>query len=168
MNDRILVAYATRAGSTAEVAHTIAKALSAAGAAVDVCPVKQVGDLSPYRAVVLGSPIRMGRWLPEAFTFLKARQAELSRVPVAYFVTCVTLTSNTVENRRTVDAYLDPARAILRPVSVGLFAGALDGSKVSFLDRLMIKAIKTPEGDFRKWDEIHLWGGSLQTILTKP
>ena len=165
MNDRILVAYATRAGSTAEVAQTIAKALSAAGAAVDVCPVKEVGDLSPYRAVVLGSPIRMGRWLPEAFAFLKAHQAELSRVPVAYFVTCVTLTSNTVENRRTVDAYLDPARAILRPASVGLFAGALDGSKMSFLDRLMIKAIKTPEGDFRKWDEIHLWGESLQTIL---
>ena len=148
MNDRILVAYATRAGSTAEVAQTIGKVLSAAGAAVDVCPVKEVGDLSPYRAVVLGSPIRMGRWLPEAFAFLKAHQAELSRVPVAYFVTCVTLTSNTVENRRTVDAYLDPARAILRPASVGLFAGALDGSKVSFLDRLMIKAIKTPEGDF--------------------
>jgi menaquinone-dependent protoporphyrinogen oxidase len=165
MNDRILVAYATRAGSTAEVAETIAKVLRASGALVDVCPVKQVGDLSPYRAVVLGSPIRMGRWLPEAFVFLKAHQAELSRVPVAYFVTCVTLTSNTVENRRTVDAYLDPARAILRPASVGLFAGALDGSKVSFLDRLMIKAIKTPEGDFRKWDEIHLWGESLQTIL---
>ena len=167
MNDRILVAYATRAGSTAEVAQTIAKALSAAGAAVDVCPVKEVADLSPYRAVVLGSPIRMGRWLPEAFAFLKAHQAELKRVPVAYFVTCVTLTSNTVENRRTVDAYLDPARAILHPVSVGLFAGALDGSKVSFLDRLMIKAIKTPEGDFRKWDEIHLWGESLQMILSK-
>jgi menaquinone-dependent protoporphyrinogen oxidase len=165
MNDRILVAYATRAGSTTEVAQTIARALTAAGAAVDVCPVKEVNDLSPYRAVVLGSPIRMGRWLPEAFAFLKAHQAELSRVPVAYFVTCVTLTSNTVENRRTVDAYLDPARAILRPASVGLFAGALDGSKVNFLDRLMIKAIKTPEGDFRKWDEIHLWGESLQTVL---
>ena len=165
MNDRILVAYATRAGSTAEVAQTIAKALGASGAAVDVCPVKQVGDLGSYRAVVLGSPIRMGRWLPEAFAFLKAHQAELSRIPVAYFVTCVTLTSNTVENRRTVDAYLDPVRAILRPVSVGLFAGAIDGSKLSLVDRLMVKATKTPEGDFRKWDEIHLWGESLQGIL---
>jgi len=165
MNDRILVAYATRAGSTAEVAQTIAKALSAAGAAVDVCPVKEVGDLSPYRAVVLGSPIRMGRWLPEAFAFLKAHQAELSRVPVAYFVTCVTLTSNTVENRRTVDAYLDPARAILHPVSIGLFAGAMDSSKLSLLDRLMVKATKTPEGDFRKWDEIHLWADSLKPLM---
>lgn len=165
MNDRILVAYATRAGSTAEVAETIANSLRSGGAAVDVCPVKQVSDLSPYRAVVLGSPVRMGRWLPEAFAFLKTHQAELSKIPVAYFVTCVTLTSNTVENRRTVDAYLDPARAILRPVSVGLFAGALDGSKVSFVDRLMIKAIKTPEGDFRKWDEIHLWADSLKPLM---
>jgi len=162
MNDRILVTYATRTGSTAEVAEAIAKALRDSGAAVDVCPVKQVSDLSLYRAVVLGSPVRMGRWLPEAFAFLKAHQAELSRIPVAYFVTCVTLTSNTVENRRTVDAYLDPVRAIHRPVSVGLFAGAIDGSKLSFLDRLMVKATKTPEGDFRKWDEIHLWADSLQ------
>jgi menaquinone-dependent protoporphyrinogen oxidase len=166
MNDRILVAYATRAGSTTEVAETIAKALRDGGAQVDVCPVKQAGDLSPYRAVVLGSPVRMGRWLPEAFAFLKTHQAELSRVPVAYFVTCVTLTSNTVENRRTVDAYLDPVRAILHPVSVGLFAGAIDGSKLSFLDRLMVKATKTPEGDFRKWDEIHLWGDSLQKVFS--
>ena len=165
MNDRILVAYATRAGSTAEIAKAIGKALSDSGAAVDVCPVKDIHDLSPYRAVVVGSPVRMGRWLPEALTFLKAHQAELSRVPVACFVTCVTLTSNTVENRRTVDAYLDPVRAILRPVSIGLFAGAMDGSKLSFLDRLMMKATKIPEGDFRKWDEIHLWGESLQAIL---
>jgi menaquinone-dependent protoporphyrinogen oxidase len=165
MNDRILVAYATRAGSTAEVAEAIAKALRANGAAVDVCPVKQVHHLSPYRAVVLGSAIRMGRWLPEALAFLKAHRAELSRLPVAYFVTCLTLTSNTVENRATVDAYLDPVRAILRPVSVGLFAGALDLNKLSFLNRLMLKAAKTPEGDFRKWDEIHLWGESLQAIL---
>ena len=164
MNDRILVAFATRAGSTAEVAEAIGKALGASGAAVDVCPVKDIHDLSPYRAVVLGSPIRMGHWLPEAVAFLKAHRAELSRVPVACFVTCVTLTNDTVGNRRTVDAYLDPVRAILRPVSVGLFAGVMDGSKLSFLDRLMMRATKTPEGDFRKWDEIHLWGESLQTV----
>jgi len=165
MNDRILIAFATRAGSTAEVAEAIGKALSDSGAAVDVCPVKDIHNLSPYRAIVVGSPIRMGRWLPEALTFLKTHQAELSRMPVACFVTCVTLTNDTVENRRTVDAYLDPVRAILRPVSIGLFAGAMDGSKLSFLDRLMMKATKTPEGDFRKWDEIHLWGESLQTVL---
>jgi len=165
MNDRILVTYATRAGSTAEVAEAIAKALSADGATVDVRPVKDILDLSPYRAVVLGSAIRMGRWLPEAFAFLKTHKAELHRLPVAFFVTCVTLTNNTVENRRTVDAYLDPVRAILRPVSVGLFAGAMDRSKLSFIDRLMVKAAKTPEGDFRKWDDIHLWGESLQGIL---
>ena len=41
----------------------------------------------------------------------------------------------------------------------------MDSSKLSLLDRLMVKATKTPEGDFRKWDEIHLWGESLQAVL---
>ncbi len=165
MENHILVTYATRAGSTAEVAEAIAKALRASGLTVDVCAVKQVSDLSPYRAVVLGSPIRMGRWLPEAVAFVKDHTAQLSRMPTAFFVMCDTLTSNTEENRRAVDAYIDPVRAILRPASVGLFAGVVDSSKLPFFERTLVKTMKKPEGDFRKWDEIHLWAESLQEII---
>ena len=66
MNDRILVTYATRAGSTAEVAAACAETLAARGYAVDVKPVKEKTQLTGYSAVVLGSAIRMGDWLPEA------------------------------------------------------------------------------------------------------
>jgi hypothetical protein len=66
MKKRILVAYATRAGSTAEIAQAIAETLTARGYAVDVRPVKEKPSLDGCAAVVLGSAVRMGAWLPEA------------------------------------------------------------------------------------------------------
>ena len=63
MENRILVAYATRAGSTIKVAETIGEALTDAGATVDVQNVKNVSDLSLYSAVVLGSAVRAGKWM---------------------------------------------------------------------------------------------------------
>nr|HQD26703.1 flavodoxin domain-containing protein [Methanoculleus thermophilus] len=65
MAERILVAYATRYGSTADVAEAIGDELRKSGADVDVKPVGEVRDLSLYRAAVIGSPIYMGKWLPE-------------------------------------------------------------------------------------------------------
>jgi menaquinone-dependent protoporphyrinogen oxidase len=70
MNNRILIAYGTRCGSTGGVAEAIGQVLSIGGAAVDVRLVKDVNDLSPYQAVMVGSAIRMGKWLPEAVEFV--------------------------------------------------------------------------------------------------
>lgn len=72
MNKCILVNYATRAGSTAEIAAAIAETLSARGYAVDVKLVKEKPVLDGYIAVVPGSAIRMGNWLPEAVDVVKA------------------------------------------------------------------------------------------------
>ncbi len=71
VNNRILVTYATCAGSTAEIATAIAETLAARGYSIDLKPVNEKPDLSGYAAVVLGSAIRMGRWLPEAVDFVK-------------------------------------------------------------------------------------------------
>ena len=58
MPDKILVVYASRAGSTAGVAEAIGKTLAESGVQVDVLPMKDVTDLAPYRAVVAGSAIQ--------------------------------------------------------------------------------------------------------------
>jgi menaquinone-dependent protoporphyrinogen oxidase len=58
MNDRILVTYASRGGSTAGVAETIGRTLAESGAQVDVLPMQAVKDLTPYQAVVAGSAIQ--------------------------------------------------------------------------------------------------------------
>jgi len=76
----------SRAGSTGEVAEAIGQVLCEAGAAVDVRLAKEVTDLSPYRAVVVGSAVYMGKWMPEAVKFVETHRDALSRMPVAYFL----------------------------------------------------------------------------------
>jgi menaquinone-dependent protoporphyrinogen oxidase len=161
MENRILVTYASSAGSTAEIAARIGETLSHNGQSVDVLPVKQVTDLTPYSKIVLGSAIRAGNLLPEAMKFVETHQATLQQKPTSVFIACLTLKDDTEENRKTVDAYLNPVRALVKPASEGLFAGAMMMKRLSFIERLMMKAMKTPEGDFRKWDQIEAWAKTV-------
>jgi len=165
VKDKILVAYASRAGSTGEVAEAIGKVLCEGGAAVDVRLAKDVTDVSPYRAIVVGSAIYMGQWMSEAAKFVEMHREALSQIPVAYFAVCLTQKDDTEENRRTVAAYLDPVREVVQPVDVGLFAGRLDCSKLSFLYRLIAKVMGSPEGDFRDWEAIRAWAANVRGRL---
>ncbi|MEA3342437.1 MAG: flavodoxin domain-containing protein [Chloroflexota bacterium] len=165
MSDKILVTYASKCGSTGGVAEAIGKTLCDKGAAVDVRLAKDVADVSDYQAVVVGSAIRVGQLLSAATKFVETHQGALRRVPVAYFVVCLTMKDDTEETRRTVAAYLDPVREMVQPVEVGLFAGAMDYSKLSLPMRLMMKAMKSPEGDFRDWDSIRDWAAGLRSTL---
>ena len=159
---RILVAYATRAGSTAEVADAIGKKLAAGGTMVDVKPVEKVQSIDGYLGVVLGSAIRFGSPLPEMTDFVYTHKDELHKLPVAYFIVCFILRENTEENRKTANAYLDPLRAEVTPVDVGLFAGKMDYSKLSSWETFIIKHIvKAPEGDLRDWQQINDWAANL-------
>jgi menaquinone-dependent protoporphyrinogen oxidase len=166
MSPKILVAYSSRTGSTAEVADAIGKKLAQGGTTVDVMSVKDVRSLNGYRAVVLGSAIRADKILPEISSFVKANKNELQKVPVAYFIVCMTLREDTPEKRKKADAYLDPLRAEIKPVDAGLFAGKMDYSKLSFIEKLIIKNIvKVTEGDFRNWPEINGWAETLRPKL---
>ena len=168
MSDRILVAYATAAGSTAGVAEAVGQTLGGDDGAVDVLEAKGVKDLSPYRAVVVGSGIRAGRPLRDAVAFVERHQAALSRVPVAVFVVCMTMKDDTEENRCEVEAYVERLRAKapqVEPVGVGLFAGKMEFEALPFLLRPIIKAMNSEEGDFRDWDAIRDWAASVRPAL---
>ena len=163
---KILIAYATKAGSTAEVAAEIGRVIeSKGGCQVDVRPVGKLNGVDGYDAVVIGSAIRAGKWLPEARKFVEKHRDALGRVPVALFAVCLTLKDDTEENRRTVAAYLDPICEIVQPVEVGLFAGVMDYSKLPFILRLLMKAMKTPQGDFRDWEAITSWADNICPLL---
>jgi menaquinone-dependent protoporphyrinogen oxidase len=164
-DNNILVAYASKCGSTGQVAEAIGQALCGGGASVDVQFAKDVTDVSPYRAIVVGSAIRMGRWLPEAVKFVEMHRDALSNMPVAYFTVCMTLQEDTEENHREVATYIDPIREMVQPIDVGAFAGAMDYDKLSPLFQLMIKGMDVPEGDFRDWDSIRTWGTNLYPML---
>ncbi len=173
MSNRILVTYATRTGSTAGVAEAIGQRLAdgRTPAAVDVSPMQAVSSLGPYRAVVAGSAIQRGQWLPEAMRFIQVQQQELVKRPFAAFLVCMTLAMpNSERYRESVADWLTPVRAYVRPVGEGLFAGMLDIEKVpSMRDRLKFRLSVAmgvwKEGDHRDWDAIQDWAEALRPLL---
>jgi len=171
MNNKILVTYASRFGATAGVAEAIGKTLAESGAQVDVLPMREVKDLSQYRAVVAGSAINAAAWLPEAMQFVQTHRAELAQKPFAAFLVCMTLAMRNADQYRShVATWLNPVRALVKPVSEGLFTGALEISKIpSFSDRLKFRLSVLfgvwKEGDHRDWKAIRAWAESIRPLL---
>jgi menaquinone-dependent protoporphyrinogen oxidase len=168
VSDKILVAYATAAGSTGEVAEAIGKALREGDATVDVRRAKEVTDVGEYRAVVLGTGVRAGHVYQEAATFVETHQEALSKVPVAYFVVCMTMQDDTEDARCQAGTYLDQLQEkapVVEPVDRGLFGGAMDYKRLPLPLRLMMKAMKQPEGDSRDWEAIRAWAVGLRSAL---
>lgn len=171
MPDKILVTYASRLGSTAEVAEAIGQTLRDSGTEVDVLRMQDVTNLTPYRAVIAGSAIRSNQWLPEAMQFMQQHQAALRQKPFAVFLVCLTLAMKNGEKYRSHAAtFLDPVRALVKPVSEGLFAGVLNIGKIeSFSKRLQFRLSVMfgvwKEGDHRDWNAIRAWAASLGPLL---
>lgn len=169
MSNKILVTYVSRAGSTIGVAQAIGETLVNSGAVVDVLPMQNVHNLSAYRAVIAGSAIRIDNWLPEALQFVKRHQEELSQKPFAAFLVCLALAvqdeKRLASAKVTASGYLKPVRKLVPTVSEGLFAGALDLSKLPLRYRLpFIVAIRMglfKEGDYRDWSAIRQWTDEL-------
>ena len=164
MSKYILVAYASGSGSTREVAEVVATEIEREGLSTVVQHVNQVEDVATYSGVVLGSSIRIGRWLPEAVDCLERIKAELVEKPVAYFTTCLTMIDDTEENRQTVLSYMEPLLKIapkVKPVGLGLFAGSLDPA------RRTIMAGGGPHGDYRNWAAIREWAQKIGGIFAE-
>ena len=171
MSKRILVTYASRSGSTAEIAEAIGKTLNQDSIHVDVLPMQDVTDISTYSAIVAGSAIRGSKWLPEAMDFIRSHHAELLKKPVATFTVCITLAmSNSDQYRQAVAAWIEPVRAQVKPVNEGLFAGRLDFTKLPVtIDTLKLRLVVLlgifPKDDRRDWNAIRLWAESLRPLL---
>lgn len=173
MSSRILVTYATRTGSTVGVAEAIGKTLAENGAQVEVLPMQDVKDLAPYQAVIAGSAIQGQNWLPEAVAFVRTHRSALSQKPFAIFTVCMTMTIKDGAYSEAIRDWVQPVRALVKPMSEGYFAGTLDISKVpSFADRLKFRiSVMTrvwSEGDHRDWDAIRDWANDLAGKLRLP
>ncbi|WP_420630029.1 pentapeptide repeat-containing protein [Candidatus Leptofilum sp.] len=161
MTKRILVAYASGSGSTREVAEAIAAEIEGDGLKINVQEASQVENISIYHGIILGSSIRIGRWLPEAVACVERIQEALPEKLVAYFTTCLTMIEDSKESRDTVLDYMKPVLNLVpdvNPIGLGLFAGSLDPQR---------RAIITggPHGDYRNWDAIRAWAKEMREIF---
>jgi menaquinone-dependent protoporphyrinogen oxidase len=171
MSNKILVTYASRTGSTAEIAEAIGKTLSEGGAQVDVILMNDVKDLSTYQAVVAGSAIRGSKWLPKAMQFIQTHRSTLAQKQFAMFTVCITLAMKNAENYRAgVAGWVAPVRALVKPLDEGFFAGMLDFKKMPFnKDTLMFRISVAlgifPRGDHRDWNAVDTWAKGLRSAL---
>jgi menaquinone-dependent protoporphyrinogen oxidase len=166
--ERVLVAYATKYGATAGIAEKIGQVLQEAGLPTDVLPAGRVRDLSPYRAVVLGSAVYMFHWRNEAAKLLKALAAAQVDRPVWLFSSGPTSETDTeafMEGLKLPKA-LQPVADRIQPRDVAVFRGVLDLTKMNPFERWVMSRMKAPTGDFRQWDAIEAWAASIaQTLL---
>ena len=161
MSKRVLVAYATRTGSTVEVAAAIGSILGERGFAVDVKPLKSGPTLVGYDAVVLGSAVNGAKWLPEAVEFVKANQQALAQVPVALFCVHIMNLGDDEKSRDNRLAYLNSVRPLVNPAGEAFFAGVgvkpEDRSFGAWIGRIL----KMAEGDQRDWEKIRGWAKTV-------
>jgi menaquinone-dependent protoporphyrinogen oxidase len=188
---KILVAYATMAGSTAEVAQKVGDVLASRGLQVEVLPISAVSSLNAYDGVVVGGPMIMG-WHREAVRFLKQNRAALQRVPLAVFITAMSLTQTGETSVEDVSVFVDeklpkppkaagslsfreryarlgnyvrPILAAVRPgqpASLGVFGGRLEYGRLKWWAVLFaMLIIQAPAGDRRNWDAIQTWAHGL-------
>lgn len=102
----VLVTYATMAGSTAEVAQAVGEQIAKGGSQVEVKPISEVNDLEGYEGVVIGGPMIMG-WHRAALKFLKKNRGTFQHIPLAIFVTAMSLTQTGETNLEGVPVYVD-------------------------------------------------------------
>ena len=164
MADSILVMYATRFGSTEEVAEAITETLREGGHTVDCQPVAEVQSLDGYGAVVLGSAVNHANWLPPAIDFVRKHQEALNHIPVALFTVHIQNTGDDAMSVQKRLAYLDEVRSYLQPFSEGFFAGRFDRRGAAELMPRWL-AWLVPKIDMRKWDKIRTWANSLPPLL---
>jgi menaquinone-dependent protoporphyrinogen oxidase len=164
MTVSILITYATRFGSTEEVAEAIASTLREQGLKITIQPMAEVTSLAGYDAVVLGSAVNYAKWLPKATDFVCEHQDALAKMPVALFTVHIRNIADDAQSMENRLAYLDDVRPYVQPVCEGYFAGRFNRhAAVELIPRWL--AFIMPTFDYRKWDKIRAWANSLPARL---
>ena len=192
---KILVTYATMAGSTTEVAHVIGEEIAKSGVQVDILPIEEIKDLLPYDGVVVGGPMIMG-WHRGALRFLKKFRDDFQRTPLAVFIMAMSLTQtgetgendtltyideklaklpekagslNFRERYARISHYLNPVFQAIRPAKpkcIGVFGGRLEYGRLKWWAVLFaMLIIQAPAGDRRNWLAIRSWAADLPAAM---
>ena len=162
----VLVTYASKRGSTAEIAAAIADKLSECGLNVECVPVDDVATVEPYDAVVLGSAVYIKHWRRDARRFLRRHGDGLSQRPFWVF------SSGPVgePGGASASASVEPPRIVEKLEHLGvrehvMFGGRVQAHPDNPLERALVR--RTPPGyrDRRDWREIHAWASAIAAEL---
>jgi len=164
MATRVLVAYATKLGSTREIAEAIGETLRRAGFDADVLPVRAVPDLEPYAAVVLGSALYAAHWQRDANRFVGRHLDALRARPVWLF------SSGPLDHRLAaadlpITQQADELTAPIHARGHRTFGGRLAADAEGIDPQVLATH---PVGDFRDWSAIRVWAASIAAALARP
>jgi menaquinone-dependent protoporphyrinogen oxidase len=167
VDDKVLVAYATKYGATREISEKIGEVLQQSGLNTDVLPADSVGDPTSYPAIVLGSAVYIGRWRKEASKFLENNEKVLAERPVWLFSSGPTGEGDAVELLKgwQLPGKLQTIADRIGVRDIAIFHGDVDVDKLNFIERWMIKNVKSPVGDFRDWDAIASRANGIADVL---
>ena len=162
---RILVAFASKHGSTAEIAAAVAGELRAKGLEADCRPAADVADLAGYDALVLGSAVYMKRWRREARALLHKHARELAELPFWIF-------SSGPFGENPDPAWAEPPKIVKEAEKLGVrghmvFGGRLPIEPNGFIERGIVRDTPPEVADLRDWDEIRDWAGAIAEQLQR-
>lgn len=168
MDQKIIVAYASKYGATREIAEKIGAVLRQAGLQADIAPVDGIRDLAPYQVVILGSALYIGKWQKEAVAFIKANENALAARPVWLFSSGPTGEGDPlklVEGQR-LPADVQSIANRIKPRDAAVFHGNNNADKMNFIEKWAIKSVvKKPFGDFRDWNMITAWAAQVAEAI---
>ena len=168
---RVLIGYASRFGSTRDIANRIANVVRTAdGSNVDVRPVDEISDFDPYDAVVFGSGVYDGSWTAEATELMRRHAAILARKPLWLF------SVGSFGDRHPIVGGLikkEPKEIsefehMLHPRDYRVFAGVIDLDHWPAWGRLLFKALGGHAGDNRQRPDIDAWAEEIANELRAP
>lgn len=164
MNGRVLVAYGSKCGSTAEIAQLIGMELRLHGLDVTVLPAEKVESVRPYEFVILGSAIYAGRWRRAAMRLLKRERTLLMARRTWLFQSGLTVVEPGPWRDPTPAAVVALAEEIGTPRPVTFPGVLLPETARGLLPRLM--AHGRSAGEHRDWDRIRAWARSVAREIT--
>lgn len=159
-----LVAFATHSGATRTLAETLADSLREAGLPCDLVDIAEGPDPAGYDAVVLGSGVRVESIEKSAAAWAAAHACTLAERPFAFF-SCSGSASDPAKGgkQKATDAFL--ATLAHDPVAVANFPGWVLMDRIPLHERVLLKSMRTPTGDFRDLSAVAAWGREIAPLL---
>jgi menaquinone-dependent protoporphyrinogen oxidase len=162
----ILLAYASKYGSTKEIAERIGRILEQQGFGVDVKEAETVTSLGPYQGVIIGSALYFDTWLPSASELLESFQEELARKPVWLFSSGITGEGDFSKMIEwNFPETLSPLLKTIKPKGVALFGGRIHANTLELDDWLVNPGVRVRSGDYRNWTDIEAWAKTIAATL---